>query len=111
MSLLDSLTGSLKEMFSQSGDRSDQGVLGTVLENSGGMQSILDKLHAGGLSDIVSSWTGGASCQSISVEQLRGALGSEHVEQIASRLGVSPDQALSALAEHLPGLTAAQTKH
>jgi uncharacterized protein YidB (DUF937 family) len=111
MSLLDTLTGSLKSMFSQSGDTSDQSVLGSVLASSGGMQSIMEKLHAGGMGDIVSSWTSGGSCQSISTDQLRSALGNEHVEQIASKLGVSPDQALSALAEHLPGLAAAQTKH
>ena len=111
MSLLDNLTGSLKSMFSQSSDTSDQGVLGTVLGQSGGVQGILDKLHAGGMGDIVSSWTGGGSCQSISAEQIKGALGEEHVQRIASQLGVSPDQALSVLSEHLPGLASTLTKH
>ena len=84
---------------------------GSVLANSGGVQGILDKLHAGGMSDIVSSWTAGGSCQSITTDQIKNALGNEHVQQIASQLGVSPDKALAALAEHLPGLASQQTRH
>ena len=111
MSLLDTLTSTLKSMLSQSGDSSDQSVLATVLANSGGLQGILGKLHAAGLSDTVTSWTSSGACQSITAEQIQGALGNAHVQQIASQLGVSPDKALAALAEHLPGLAAQQTRH
>jgi uncharacterized protein YidB (DUF937 family) len=111
MSLLDNLTGTLKSLFGQSGDTSDQSVLAVVLEKSGGMQGILDKLHAGGYSEVVSSWMSSGPNQSITTEQIRGALGNEHVQQIASQLGVSPDKALAALSEHLPGICAKQTMH
>ena len=111
MSLLDNLTDTLKSMFSQSGNTSDQSVLGAVLEKSGGMQGILDKLHAGGYSEVVSSWMSSGPNQSISTDQIKNALGNEHVQQIASQLGVSPDKALAALSEHLPGLCSKQTMH
>ncbi|HKD21752.1 MAG TPA: YidB family protein [Rhizomicrobium sp.] len=111
MSLLDNLTDTLKSMFSQSGNTSDQSVLGAVLEKSGGMQGILDKLHAGGYSEVVSSWMSSGSNLPISTDQIKSALGNEHVQQIASQLGVSPDKALAALSEHLPGLCSKQTMH
>ncbi|MEI9931253.1 MAG: YidB family protein [Rhizomicrobium sp.] len=62
-----------------------------------------------GLGPIVSSWTAGAAAgQPVSVDQLKGALDAGHIEQIASQLGLSPDNALAALAEHLPGIVAAK---
>ena len=104
MSILDSLKG----MLFQAGESTAQSALNSVLESNGGVQGILDKLHAGGLGPIVSSWVGGAAGgQPISVDQLKGALDPEHVQQIASQLGLSPDNALAALAEHLPGIAAA----
>jgi uncharacterized protein YidB (DUF937 family) len=70
----------------------------------GGFGGLLDKLHQGGLGEAVSSWTAGEA-QQIGGEQLRAVLGDEHIQGIASKLGVQPDQALSLLQEHLPALT------
>ncbi|HTK80544.1 MAG TPA: YidB family protein [Rhizomicrobium sp.] len=102
MSILDNLKGALY----QAGESVAQSALSGVLDSSGGVQGILDKLQAGGLGPIVSSWTGAGTGQPISVDQLKSVLSSEHVEQISSQLGLSPDKALAALAEHLPGLAA-----
>ena len=102
MSILDNLKGALY----QAGESVAQSALSGVLDSSGGVQGILDRLHAGGLGPIVSSWTGAGTGQPISVDQLKSALSREHVEQISSQLGLSPDKALAALAEHLPGLAA-----
>ena len=102
MSILDNLKGALY----QAGESVAQSALSGVLDSSGGVQGILDKLHAGGLGPIVSPWTGAGTGQPISVDQLKSALSREHVEQISSQLGLSPDKALAALAEHLPGLAA-----
>jgi uncharacterized protein YidB (DUF937 family) len=108
-SAFDNITGTIKGALYQAGESTAQNALSSVLQNSGGVQGVLDKLHAGGLGPLVSSWTGAGTGQPISVDQLKGALSTEHVEQIASQLGLSPDKALAALAEHLPGL-AAQAK-
>jgi uncharacterized protein YidB (DUF937 family) len=106
MGLLDSLTNSLEGALSQGGEGGVQNAIGNVLGQSGGLQGVLDQLHAGGLSDIVSSWTSGGAGQAISVDQLKGALNNEHLQQIASQFGVDPDKALALLAQHLPGLAA-----
>jgi uncharacterized protein YidB (DUF937 family) len=71
----------------------------------GGMGGLIAKLHEGGLGGAASSWAAGEA-QQVSGEQIRAALGDEHIEGIANRLGVQPDQALSFLQEHLPALTA-----
>jgi uncharacterized protein YidB (DUF937 family) len=75
--------------------------------SAGGMGGLLAKLQDGGLGGLVSSWTGGGGdAMPVSGDQLRAALGDEHIQAIASRLGVEPDQALSFLQQHLPALTA-----
>ena len=38
----------------------------------------------------------------VTPEQLRAALGNEHVQQLAAKFGVPTDQVLKLLAEHLP---------
>lgn len=110
MSLLDNVAGTLKGALFQAGESTAQNALASALQNSGGVQGILDQLHAGGLGSAVSSWLGSGQNQPISVDQLKGVLANAHIEQIASQLGLSPDTALAALAEHLPGLAAAQAK-
>jgi uncharacterized protein YidB (DUF937 family) len=76
--------------------------------SAGGMGGFMAKLHEGGLTDIVSSWAGGGQGLPISGDQLRSALGDEHIQGIASRLGLQPDQALDLLQDHLPALAAFQ---
>ena len=68
----------------------------------GDMQGIVNKLQQGGLNDQVKSWLGNGSNLPVTPEQLKAALGNEHVRQIAKQFGVPVDQALKLLAEHLP---------
>jgi uncharacterized protein YidB (DUF937 family) len=85
-------------------------VLAEAIEgaSAGGMSGFMAKLQDGGLGGVLSSWTGGEGALPVSGEQLRAALGDEHIQGIASRLGVQPDQALSFLQQHLPALAALQ---
>lgn len=103
MGLLDELKTAATGALYQAGEGAAQNALQTALQGSGGLQGVLDKLHAGGLSPLIASWASGQG-QSISIDQLKAALPVEHIEQIASQLGLSPDQALAALSEHLPAL-------
>lgn len=103
MGLLDNLAGTVKGALYQAGESTAQNALNTALQSTGGLQGVLDKLHAGGLGPVISSWASGQG-QAISVDQIKSALAGEHLDQIASQLGVSPDHALAALAEHLPGM-------
>jgi uncharacterized protein YidB (DUF937 family) len=52
----------------------------------------------------VQSWLGNGANLPVSPDQLRAALGSPQVAELAQHFGVSPDAALKLLSEHLPGI-------
>lgn len=106
MGLLDDMVGAAKGALLQGAENSAQGILGNVLQNSslGGVSGLMDQLSQSGLGHLVSSWSGDGQGQPISVDQLKDALTPEHIQQIASSLGMNPDNALAHLAEHLPML-------
>jgi uncharacterized protein YidB (DUF937 family) len=79
-----------------------------ALQNSslGGLSGLLGKLQEGGLAGEVQSWCSGGGMP-IDPDQIRSALGDEHVQSLASSLGISTDQVLATLSQHLPALAAA----
>ncbi len=76
--------------------------LGSLLEQSGGMQGLMEKFQQGGLGDVFSSWVGTGENQGISAEQIQGVLGSGHLQAVASKLGLDASQVSGFLAEYLP---------
>lgn len=75
-----------------------KGVLGTE-----GLQTILAKLQSAGFQEQVQSWFDkNKDSLPISPEQIKTALGDEHVQQIAKSLGIPVDAILATLAEKLP---------
>src|SRR5471030_1469714 len=110
MGLFDEVAGAVKGVVLQGTEGGAQGILNNALGNSslGGLSGVLGQLQSSGLGDMVSSWTGGGQGQPISVDQLKSALTPEHIQEIASSLGMSPDSALAHLAEHLPMLAGKQ---
>jgi uncharacterized protein YidB (DUF937 family) len=50
----------------------------------------------------VASWLGNGANLPVSVDQLRAALGDEHVRQLAASFGIPVDQLLAQLSQHLP---------
>jgi uncharacterized protein YidB (DUF937 family) len=72
--------------------------------NLGNMQGLVAQLQQGGLGNQVQSWLGSGANLPVSPDQLRAALGSDQVKQMAEHFGVSPDAALKLLSEHLPGV-------
>jgi len=82
------------------------GSLAAMLHNPamGGLGGLLQKLHAGGLGGAVQSWIGTGQNQAITPDQLRGAMGDDHLQELAKNAGVSPQQASSGLASILPAL-------
>ena len=78
------------------------GLLKSVLGTEG-LQTILAKLQDAGLGNEVASWVDkNKGNLPISTDQIRTALGDEHVQQIAKSLGIPIDAVLAALAEKLP---------
>jgi uncharacterized protein YidB (DUF937 family) len=105
MSIFDSLKNAAADAAGQEAHEA----FGAALQNTqlGDMSGLLDKLHEGGLSETVEAWADGEEHAPISIDQLKSALGDEHVQALASSLGLPVDQALQGLAEHLPALATA----
>lgn len=70
--------------------------------DNGGLQGIVQKFHAQGMGDIVNSWVGQGTNQPISAEQIEKVLGQERINAIASKFGMSPQDASAKLAQILP---------
>jgi uncharacterized protein YidB (DUF937 family) len=103
MGLLDSLLGG---SLGQVEAAAMPALISTVLAktNLGDLQGLATQLQQGGLGNEVQSWLSGGGNLPVSPDQLRAALGSEQVKELAQHFGVSPDAALKLLSEHLPGV-------
>lgn len=71
---------------------------------SGGISGMAEQFAAQGLGHIISSWIGTGQNLPISPEQLQSVLGSQQVQAIAAKVGLSPDAVNSGLAQILPQL-------
>ena len=72
--------------------------------NLGNLQGLVNQLQQAGLDKQVQSWLGSGANMGITPDQLRAALGSDQVKQLAQHFGIDPDAALKLLAEHLPNV-------
>ena len=105
MGLFDSLEAAAGQFI---GGEAHQALSGALASTPlGNVSGLLDTLQQGGLGEAVQSWTQGGNPLPVSADRLKGVLDDSHVQQLAASLGVSPDAALSTLAQHLPGLAAA----
>ena len=69
---------------------------------SGGISGLAQQFAAQGLGHIISSWIGTGQNLPVSPEQLQSVLGSQQVQAIAAKVGLSPDAVNSGLAQILP---------
>ncbi len=69
---------------------------------SSGLSNIVNRFQDKGFGDIVSSWVGKGANKPISGEQVERVLGSDKLQEIAQKFGVSKDQVRDQLAQHLP---------
>jgi len=103
MGLLDSILGAVNKQTEASGGANPLvGVLGGLLEQSGGLQGLMNKFSQAGQGNTFSSWVGVDQNQSISSDQIQKVLGSQQVSALAAKLGIDPNQASHLLAEYLP---------
>lgn len=108
MGLFDELADKARGMMSGSGGE-NSGLLGGFMEmlsnnESGGLGGLVQSFKDKGLGDVVSSWIGTGENLSVNVDQIKDALGSETISNLAAKAGVSTEDASAMLAEHLPGL-------
>ncbi|WP_231879837.1 YidB family protein [Crenobacter luteus] len=99
MTWLDSLRGAL------GGDQGAlAGAVAQLLQDSGGLEGLLDKLRQGGLSEAVASWLGSGDKLPVTAEQIESVLGNETIAALAGKAGLDPQQLAAGIADYLPQL-------
>jgi uncharacterized protein YidB (DUF937 family) len=102
MSWSDALKGVVGNLVGEAEQAALPGLVQKVLGDEG-LQSVLAKLKDAGFAAQVQSWLDkNKDNLPITPEQLRTALGDQHVQQIAKSLGIPMDKVLDALAKFLP---------
>jgi len=71
---------------------------------TGGLSGLAEKFHANGLGEIVNSWIGPGGNHPITAEQITNVLGADRINAIASKFGMSSDEASAKLAMLLPSI-------
>jgi uncharacterized protein YidB (DUF937 family) len=80
------------------------GLLGTLLNQAGGLPGLLQKLQAAGLGEAAQSWVGTGANQPVAPEALGAALGPALLEPLSRQLGGQSGDVAALLAQVLPGL-------
>jgi uncharacterized protein YidB (DUF937 family) len=105
MGLLDSIAGQVLNASGGAGNHHAglvEAIGGLIQQHPGGLSGLVASFEQGGLGGLVASWVGTGANLPISAEQLQSVLGSDQVQAIAARLGISPEQASGHLAQVLP---------
>lgn len=105
MGLFDTVLGAVSGHVQQQGGLTS--VITGLLDNNselGGIQGLIGKFDQAGLGDLIQSWIGNGENLPVSGDQISRVLGSDLVKNIASQLGMDPEQASGQLAQLLPGL-------
>jgi uncharacterized protein YidB (DUF937 family) len=104
MGLLDTIADVTNSLGKQGGV--NQGLLNGVIDLLGGtgLRGIVDSFKKSGLEDVVKSWVSTGKNKPISVDQLKDALGSEKLEELASKAGIPADQTSKLLKDLLPNI-------
>lgn len=81
--------------------------LGSLTGGEGGsldLASLAAKFQENGLAEQVQSWLGDGENAEVSADQMKSALGEDQIAAVASKMGVSTDDAANSLKDMLPGL-------
>lgn len=104
MGILDSLLDTAMSSLSGGDGQQNQAmklVMHLVQQNGGNIGGLLSQLQQGGLGDVLQSWIGSNSNESVSAGAIENALGS-HLGQAAQAVGIDTQQASGLLAQYLP---------
>ncbi len=77
-------------------------VVSSLIDKHGGVQGLVSQFEKQGLGGVVQSWVGTGANQSITAEQIRQALGSNIVAEMAAKFGLNPQDLAQKLAQALP---------
>ena len=73
-----------------------------MLQQNGGLSGVIEKLRGSGLGHQASSWVSTGDNLPVTGDELQQALGSGELAQLATRFGLTPEQASQGLAQVLP---------
>ena len=95
----------LKGMLFGGGDKNK--LLESIMElindpKTGGLSGLAQTFKDKGLGDVVSSWISAGENLPVSADQIKQALGSDQIQQISEKAGVSKEEASKGLAGLLP---------
>ena len=71
-------------------------------QTTGGLDKLLESFTRSGHGDLADSWVGTGENRPVAPHQLEQALGRDTIEDLSGRTGLSRDELLRQLSEHLP---------
>ena len=74
----------------------------SLVQDGGGLDSVLDKFRKNGMVEQVESWVGSGPNLGITAEQVQKVFDPATIKEVATRLGVSAEQAGQSLAKLVP---------
>jgi uncharacterized protein YidB (DUF937 family) len=103
MGLLEKVGGALKGALDQV-EAMSPGLISSTLAKTkfGNLQGLVEQLQHGGLDEQVKSWLSSGKNLPVTAEQVRSALGSQKVKELAEQFGLPVNATLKLLAEQLP---------
>ena len=108
MGLFDDLVGKVVGTVKGSQGQTEglaAGVLGLLTnQETGGLAGLMQAFNQQGLGEVISSWVGTGTNAAITPDQVQQVLGSDVIQQLAEKSGISVDAAKAQLAELLPSL-------
>ena len=81
-----------------------KGVVGMLVNNSGGISGLVDKFAQSGLGDIAASWISKGQNKPVSAAQLVDALGEDKSAELAKEAGIPEDKGAEVLSQVLPSV-------
>jgi len=84
-------------------------VINSLIAEQGGISGLVSKFESGGLGAVAQSWVGTGPNAALSGNQLQSVLGSDLIQQLAAKSGMSPQDLVHKLAEVLPGVVDSMT--
>lgn len=79
-----------------------QEMMNLVKNQEGGLSGLISKLKNSGLGEQVSSWIGTGENKNVEPSQLSSALGGDFIQNLASKLGISNEEAEKEVADTMP---------
>ena len=101
----DPIANALKELLAPGGQRAsgrESAGAGIEARSPGGFDQLLDSFSRAGQGDLADSWVGTGQNRPVTPHQLEQALGDDTIENLSRRTGLSRDELLRQLSQHLP---------